>query len=85
MVYTNDDSIIARWLEEMDCVAVTLPVAPSARGVGIRNRLDIRTIVENAGVPTLEDAGTASDAAIATEPGCDRVLMNTAIAADREA
>ena len=83
MVYTNDDPIIARELEAMGCVAVMPLAAPIGSGLGIRNRLNIRTIVENASVPVLVDAGvgTASDAAIAMELGCDGVWMNTAIAA----
>jgi len=83
MVYTNDDPIIARELEAMGCVAVMPLAAPIGSGLGIRNKLNIRTIVENAEVPVLVDAGvgTASDAAIAMELGCDGVLMNTAIAA----
>ena len=83
MVYTNDDPIIARELEAMGCVAVMPLAAPIGSGLGIRNRLNIRTIVENAKVPILVDAGvgTASDAEIAMEVGCDGVLMNTAIAA----
>jgi len=83
MVYTNDDPIIARELEAMGCVAVMPLAAPIGSGLGIRNKLNIRTIVENASVPILVDAGvgTASDAAIAMELGCDGVLMNTAIAA----
>ncbi len=83
MVYTNDDPIIARRLEEMGCVAVMPLAAPIGSGLGIRNPYNIRTIVENAEVPILVDAGvgTASDAAIAMELGCDGVLMNTAIAA----
>ena len=83
MVYTNDDPIIARELEDMGCVAVMPLAAPIGSGLGIRNKLNIRTIVENAKVPVLVDAGvgTASDAAIAMELGCDGVLMNTAIAA----
>jgi thiazole synthase len=83
MVYTNDDPIIARELEAMGCVAVMPLAAPIGSGLGIRNRLNIRTIVENAKVPILVDAGvgTASDAAVAMELGCDGVLMNTAIAA----
>jgi thiazole synthase len=86
MVYTNDDPIIARKLEEMGCVAVMPLAAPIGSGLGIRNRLNILTIVENAKVPILVDAGvgTASDAAIAMELGCDGVLMNTAIAAARD-
>lgn len=83
MVYTNDDPIVARAFEEMGCVAVMPLAAPIGSGLGIRNKLNIRTIVENASVPILVDAGvgTASDAAVAMELGCDGVLMNTAIAA----
>ncbi len=83
MVYTNDDPIVAREFEAMGCVAVMPLAAPIGSGLGIRNRLNIRTIVENAAVPILVDAGvgTASDAAVAMELGCDGVLMNTAIAA----
>ena len=83
MVYTNDDPIIARQLEQMGCVAVMPLAAPIGSGLGIRNKLNIRTIVENANVPILVDAGvgTASDAAVAMELGCAGVLMNTAIAA----
>jgi thiazole synthase len=82
MVYTNDDPIIAKRFEEMGCVAVMPLAAPIGSGLGIRNPYNIRTIVENAGVPILVDAGVgcASDAAIAMELGCDGVLMNTAIA-----
>lgn len=82
MVYTNDDPIAAKRLEEMGCVAVMPLAAPIGSGLGIRNPYNIRTIVENAHVPILVDAGvgTASDAAIAMELGCDGVLMNTAIA-----
>lgn len=82
MVYTNDDPIIAKRLEEMGCVAVMPLAAPIGSGLGIRNPYNIRTIVENADIPILVDAGvgTASDAAIAMELGCDGVLMNTAIA-----
>ena len=86
MVYTNDDPIMAMRLEEMGCVAVMPLAAPIGSGLGIRNRLNILTIVENAEVPILVDAGvgTASDAAVAMELGCDGVLMNTAIAAARD-
>ncbi|RMG34543.1 MAG: thiazole synthase [Gammaproteobacteria bacterium] len=86
MVYTNDDPIMARKFEEMGCVAVMPLAAPIGSGLGIRNKLNIRTIVENAKVPVLVDAGvgTASDAAIAMELGCDGVLMNTAIAAAKD-
>lgn len=83
MVYTNDDPIVARELEKLGCIAVMPLAAPIGSGLGIRNKLNIRTIVENANVPILVDAGvgTASDAAVAMELGCDGVLMNTAIAA----
>jgi thiazole synthase len=83
MVYTSDDPIMARELEAMGCVAVMPLAAPIGSGLGIQNRYNILEIVENAQVPILVDAGvgTASDAAIAMEMGCDGVLMNTAIAA----
>jgi len=83
MVYTNDDPIIAKRLEEIGCVAVMPLAAPIGSGLGVQNPYNILTIVENAKVPILVDAGvgTASDAAVAMELGCDGVLMNTAIAA----
>jgi len=86
MVYTNDDPIIAKRLEEVGCAAVMPLAAPIGSGLGIRNPLNILTIVENARVPILVDAGvgTASDAAVAMELGCDGVLMNTAIAAAKD-
>jgi thiazole synthase len=86
MVYTNDDPIIAKRLEDMGCVAVMPLAAPIGSGLGIRNPHNIMTIVENASVPILVDAGvgTASDAALAMELGCDGVLMNTAIAGARD-
>jgi thiazole synthase len=86
MVYTNDDPIVARRLERMGCVAVMPLAAPIGSGLGIRNPYNILTIVENAAVPILVDAGVgcASDAAIAMELGCDGVLMNTAIAGARD-
>lgn len=82
MVYTNDDPIIARRFAEMGCCAVMPLAAPIGSGLGIQNRWNILSIVEDATVPILVDAGvgTASDAAIAMELGCDGVLMNTAIA-----
>lgn len=82
MVYTNDDPIIAKRLEEIGCIAVMPLAAPIGSGLGIRNPYNIVTIVDHAKVPILVDAGvgTASDAAIAMELGCDGVLMNTAIA-----
>ncbi|MCG8465027.1 MAG: thiazole synthase [Xanthomonadales bacterium] len=82
MVYTSDDPIIARTLAEIGCVAVMPLAAPIGSGLGIQNRYNILTIVEEAKVPIIVDAGvgTASDAAIAMELGCDGVLMNSAIA-----
>jgi thiazole synthase len=82
MVYTTDDLIIARELEAMGCVAVMPLAAPIGSGLGIRNPYNIRFIIEELNVPVLVDAGvgTASDAAVAMELGCDGVLMNTAIA-----
>jgi len=83
MVYTNDDPLIAKRLEDIGCAAVMPLAAPIGSGLGIRNPYNILTIIENAHVPILVDAGvgTASDAAIAMELGCDGILMNTAIAA----
>lgn len=85
MVYTNDDPVAAKRLEELGCVAVMPLAAPIGSGLGIRNPYNILTIVENATVPILVDAGvgTASDAAIAMELGCDGILMQTAIAGAR--
>jgi len=82
MVYTSDDPIIAKRLEEIGCIAVMPLAAPIGSGLGVRNPYNILTIIEEANVPILVDAGvgTASDAAIAMELGCDGVLMNTAIA-----
>ncbi|MGY6215016.1 sulfur carrier protein ThiS [Methylolobus aquaticus] len=82
MVYTNDDPIVAKRLEDIGCVAVMPLAAPIGSGLGIRNPYNIMTILENASVPIIVDAGvgTASDAAIAMELGCHGVLMNTAIA-----
>jgi thiazole synthase len=82
MVYTNDDPIVAKRLEDMGCVAVMPLGSLIGSGLGIQNPVNIRLIKENAAVPVLVDAGvgTASDAAIAMELGCDGVLMNTAIA-----
>ena len=86
MVYTSDDPILARRLEEIGCVAVMPLAAPIGSGLGIQNRWNLIEIVENAKVPVLVDAGvgTASDAAIAMELGCDGVLMNTAIAGAKD-
>lgn len=82
MVYTSDDPLVARRLEEIGCVAVMPLGAPIGSGLGIRNPYNIRMILENAQVPIIVDAGvgTASDASIAMELGCHGVLMNTAIA-----
>ena len=82
MVYCVDDPIAAKQLEEAGAVAIMPLGAPIGSGLGIQNRITIRLIVEGAGVPVLVDAGvgTASDAAVAMELGCDGVLMNTAIA-----
>jgi thiazole synthase len=83
MVYTSDDPIIAKQLEEIGCVAVMPLASLIGSGMGILNPWNLRIIIDNAKVPVLVDAGvgTASDAAIAMELGCDGVLMNTAIAA----
>jgi thiazole synthase len=83
MVYTSDDPIICQRLEDIGCVAVMPLAAPIGSGLGIQNKYNLLTIIENAKVPIIVDAGvgTASDAAIAMELGCDGVLMNTAIAA----
>ncbi len=85
MVYTNDDPIAARRLEDLGCVAIMPLAAPIGSGLGIQNRYNVLEIVEHANVPVLVDAGvgTASDAAIAMELGCDGILMNTAIAKAR--
>ena len=82
MVYCADDPIQAKVLEEMGCVAIMPLAAPIGSGLGIQNPVGIRLIIEQSSVPVLVDAGvgTASDAAVAMELGCDGVLMNTAIA-----
>lgn len=82
MAYTTDDLIIAKTLEDIGCVAIMPLGAPIGSGLGIQNTLNIRLIVENIKVPVLVDAGvgTASDATLAMELGCDAVLINTAIA-----
>ena len=83
MVYTSDDPIIARQLEDIGCCAVMPLASLIGSGMGILNPWNLQIIIENAKVPVLVDAGvgTASDAAIAMELGCDGILMNTAIAA----
>jgi thiazole synthase len=82
MVYTSDDPLVAKRLEEIGCVAVMPLGAPIGSGLGIRNPYNLMMILENANVPIIIDAGvgTASDAAIAMELGCHGVLMNSAIA-----
>jgi len=82
MVYCSDDPIMAMELEKMGCCAIMPLAAPIGSGLGVQNPVTLRIIIENAKVPVLVDAGvgTASDAAIAMELGCDGVLMNTAIA-----
>lgn len=82
MVYTNDDPISARKFEDLGVAAIMPLAAPIGSGLGIQNPLNIEMIVKQSSIPVLVDAGvgTASDAAIAMELGCDGVLMNTAIA-----
>ena len=82
MVYTNDDPIVAKELESMGCVAVMPLGSLIGSGLGILNPHNIRLIMEDAKVPIIVDAGvgTASDAAIAMEMGCDGVLLNSAVA-----
>jgi len=84
--YTGDDPVAARRLQEVGCAAVMPLAAPIGSGLGIRNPHNIRLILEQATVPVIVDAGvgTASDAAVAMELGCDGVLMNTAIAGAKE-
>jgi thiazole synthase len=86
MVYCSDDPVLARRFEELGVVAVMPLAAPIGSGLGIQNRWNLLEIIENAKVPVIVDAGvgTASDAAIAMELGCDGVLMNTAIAGARD-
>ena len=81
MVYCTDDPVFARKLEDLGCCAIMPLGAPIGSGLGLQNQLNIRLIVEQTTVPVIVDAGvgTASDAAIAMELGCDGVLMNTAI------
>lgn len=86
MVYCNDDPIAAAELEDMGCVAIMPLAAPIGSGLGIQNPINIRLIIEQSKVPVLVDAGvgTASDAAIAMELGCDGVISNTAIASAKD-
>jgi thiazole synthase len=84
--YINDDPIAAKKLQDIGCAAVMPLAAPIGSGLGIRNPYNIRIILEQATVPVIVDAGvgTASDAALAMELGCDGVLMNTAIAGAKD-
>jgi thiazole synthase len=84
--YITDDPITAKKLEDIGCAAVMPLAAPIGSGLGIRNPYNIRIILERATVPVIVDAGvgTASDAAVAMEMGCDGVLMNTAIASAKD-
>ena len=86
MVYCSDDPIMAKRLEKVGCCAIMPLAAPIGSGLGVQNPVNIRIIIEQAGVPVIVDAGvgTASDATIAMELGCDGVLMNTAIAEAKE-
>jgi len=86
MVYCTDDVVMAKKLEEAGAAAVMPAAAPIGSGLGIQNHVNIRLIVEQAKVPVLVDAGvgTASDATVAMELGCDAVLMNTAIAGAKD-
>ncbi|MFM9913159.1 MAG: thiazole synthase [Methylophilaceae bacterium] len=86
MVYTSDDPIIAKQLEEIGCCAIMPLASLIGSGMGILNPWNLQIIIENAKVPVLVDAGvgTASDAAIAMELGCDGILMNTAIASAKD-
>ncbi|MDE2118573.1 MAG: thiazole synthase [Betaproteobacteria bacterium] len=86
MVYTSDDPIIAKQLEDIGCVAIMPLASLIGSGMGILNPWNLQLIMERVQVPVIVDAGvgTASDAAIAMELGCDGVLMNTAIAAARQ-
>ena len=85
MVYTSDDPIIAKQLEDIGCVAIMPLASLIGSGMGILNPWNLQLIIENARVPVVVDAGvgTASDAAVAMELGCDAVLMNTAVAKAR--
>jgi thiazole synthase len=84
--YTSDDPVLARRLEQAGCVAVMPLGSPIGSGLGIRNAHNIELIVEGAGVPVILDAGigTASDAAIAMELGCDAVLLATSVTRARD-
>jgi thiazole synthase len=85
MVYCSDDPLMCKRLEDSGAAAIMPLAAPIGSGLGVQNPINIRLIIEAAKVPVLVDAGvgTASDAAIAMELGCEGVLMNTAIAEAR--
>jgi thiazole synthase len=82
MVYTSDDPIVAKQLEDIGCCAIMPLASLIGSGMGILNPWNLQIIIENSNVPVIVDAGvgTASDATIAMELGCDGVLMNTAVA-----
>ncbi len=84
--YVTDDPVACKRLEEIGCAAVMPLAAPIGSGLGIRNPFNIKIIIEQSKVPVIVDAGvgTASDAAVAMELGCDGVLMNTAIAGAKD-
>ncbi|MBT5048769.1 MAG: thiazole synthase, partial [Rhodospirillaceae bacterium] len=84
--YTNDDPITCKKLEDIGCAAVMPLAAPIGSGMGIRNPYNLRIIREQCSIPIIVDAGvgTASDAAIALELGCDGILLNTAVAGARD-
>ena len=86
MVYTTDDPLVAKELEKIGCIAIMPLASPIGSGLGVQNRYNILSIVENASAPIIVDAGvgTASDASIVMEMGCDGVLMNTAIACAKD-
>ena len=86
MVYTSDDPVIAKRLEELGCVAIMPLASLIGSGMGILNPWNLKIIIDNSMLPVIVDAGvgTASDATIAMEMGCDAVLMNTAIAAAKD-
>jgi thiazole synthase len=86
LAYTNDDPIIARRLEDAGCAAVMPLGSPIGSGMGLNNRYNLQIIIENANVPIVLDAGigTASDAALAMELGCDAVLVASAVTRARQ-
>jgi thiazole synthase len=86
MVYTTDDHIVAKELENIGCISIMPLASPIGSGLGIQNEYNLLTIKENSTVPIIVDAGvgTASDASKVMELGCDGVLMNTAIACAKD-